>query len=310
MDWKRIFGSSSVSGDATVTSTPTARRLISLNPWVEPFINDLIHLNIPAAAELPTNAVSNSFQQARRAQTLQRISQGNANWNTWAHEMRKIRQSLTKDSGSANLWSVLAAVDLTDENITYSFDAAAMVFPGAVNFSNTVFGQYAWFNHATFEGPATFKTVRFGSEANFEHATFRSLVNFAGAQFHKTAEFRKVIAESGISFEFAEFSKDAWFIGSRFKGSADFNNARFAGEAGLDACHYIADANFSATQFGDNAGFEEAEFDGSIDFNDAIFSRNARFSRAIFRTSASFNRTIFLGAKYIDNIKSVPMFKM
>lgn len=179
------------------------------------------------------------------------------------------------------------------------FDHAA--FTGNARFSGATFGGNARFYRASFSGRAQFGEVSFNGDTLFARASFGQYTQFDGTTFGGATRFDGTTFDMNASFDYTTFFGEALFDHATFSGVL-FRHATFVREAIYNRST-LANAKFSFAMFKRGARFDgasfgtghfdNASFAGKAGFREAVFGGNAEFSLAIFAEAAWFRLTSF-----------------
>jgi len=126
------------------------RRLYDLNPWAEGLEPEE---HLPGHWRRDVDGFSGAFTQARLQAALERRGQGGKVWNTWAKAMWALCEELQaagqwvknndKAEASQHLFLQCASVEFDGLCLRGGADFSGFLFPGAISFRQTRFGDKA-----------------------------------------------------------------------------------------------------------------------------------------------------------------------
>jgi uncharacterized protein YjbI with pentapeptide repeats len=128
-----------------------------------------------------------------------------------------------------------------------------------------------------------FGHMEFSKIVNFNNSTFHGFAFFQGVKFHKQVYFENVY------FKSADFNRTSFYrVGfkeSTFDGFADFQKCEFKDHAYFDYCHFLKRVYFHDAVFHGHTSFTHAEFNGQTNFSNTSFPGKwtTDFSKIIVR---------------------------
>jgi uncharacterized protein YjbI with pentapeptide repeats len=177
-------------------------------------------------------------------------------------------------------------------------DLSHTIFLEAVDSSQAVYGDDAFFLSSLFSKPATFEKTAFSANTRFYRAIFFEPVTFLRAGFNGLTNVLSVTFLKEVSFSRAYFKMGVGFSGSRFEGISDFSEAVFEKSVFFMHTVFVSDAYFRRAIFRGEVDFSDAAFHGKDDFAKVLYRQDPNFTRATFagpRSSMGFDNPVFLG---------------
>lgn len=171
------------------------------------------------------------------------------------HKIIKGDLDIRKLSEEDKNFFISAPISITFSHFINDVHFSNIIFKQALNFSQSRFNGYAYFNDSKFCKGIVCIGTEFSHATPFGKSVFNGMANFCNAKFYGPAYFGTVLFSEITDFSFAHFNKYASFSGTKFEKKACFGNS----------C------------FDDNADFWMVLFNENVDFNNAKFNKKKFF---------------------------------
>lgn len=247
--------------------------LLALNPWAQPWADDL--------KAAPDDA---AFIAARSDAARGLIAAGPERLRKWAEAMLALK-SLRGFSRLQSEWLALASLSVAGGSPLSPLDLVAVILPGPLRLSDISISGYGYLNALAAPSSLALERITALRDVEAQNLQARGGLSIRGAVFEGRVDFSAALFDGPVEIQGAVFKKDLWFRQAQFRGSLSLRDCVFHSDVGMHHSAVHGPATFQNCRFLDNLGVESARFDGALSIEGThvakkLWTTGARFASA------------------------------